>query len=212
MIVISGLDQLRAEVQYDHTTTPIKDLCVIEDGIVFSSIKCALPLDGIRQQFNIMSSVHSTPFFREIWVKHMKKAAASVKRNERAELTVEDIKTAIWDPAFRECNYLLESLRDRSIKLIEVDCYFKTREERKLQLQRLCSGVCKCISPDKWSDFGWIDDAIIHMESYWSLLNLSKAARVVMELKARLDLSGDFEDIETLAIEVCKIVNEDTLW
>lgn len=178
---------------------PINELCKLSDGeIVFTSLQSAFPLDDIREQFNIMFSIYSTTLFQDIWEKHMKNA----KRSERTELTLEDIKTVIWQPAIRECIRLLNSLEDRSIKLVDVDHFFKSLKDRKRQLQRLSLGVSKCSSGKMTKEFDWINDAIRHMEDYWSLLDLSQAASIVIKLKMKLDLSGDFRAIEILANEV----------
>lgn len=194
-----------------HTMKSIKDLCEIKQNeaqivIVFNSFLSALPLESIRRPFDVMFRVHSTTLFLEIWEKHMK-SAASKKRKEGVELTLEDIPTVIWEPAFRECNCLVDSLRKKTIKLSEVDHYFKTLIDRKLQLQRFCSGIRVSIGSENKTNFEWIDDAVRHMEDYWSLLNLSKAARVVVELKEKLALSGDFKAIEILANEVSVLYN-----
>ena len=208
-ISISGLKELHSEVNSDHNMKPIKSLCEIRKNgteIVFNSFLSALPLERIRRPFDVMSRAHSTPWFLEIWEKCMK-TAVSVKRREGVELTLEDIPTAIWDPAFRECNYLVDSLRDKTIKLSEVDHYFKAQADRKLQLQRFCVGIRVSIGSETKTDLEWIDDAVRHMEDYWSLMNLSKAARVVVELKGKLALSGDFVAIEILLNEVSVLSN-----
>lgn len=199
-----GLDLLRSEIDFDHRSAPINSLCQsIEGKVCFFSLLSAVPLDDITEMFAVMMSVQST-LFQDIWRKHMKNAAASVKQKKRAELTIEDIRIVIWDKTFQECNYLLDSLHDRSIKLFEVDSYFKSIQQQELvwQLKRLNAGVVKCVRLDESHNLLWIDGVVKHIHDYWSLLELSKAARVVIQLKTKLCLTGDFKAIDTLANEV----------
>ncbi len=197
------MDHLLSEIGRDHSPAPINTLCKCGgDQVVFMSLKSALPLDEIMVKFDIMKSTQSS-LFTEIWQRHMKNAAASVKRKERVELTIKDIKTVIWEPAFSECKHLLDSLRDRSIKLREVDYYFKSiQQDMSWQLKSVYNGVNKCINPNFTQSSLWIDDVVQHMQEYWSLLTLSKAASVVITLKEKLCLTGDFKAIETLVNQV----------
>ena len=132
----------------------------------------------------------------------MRNAEVSVRRKERDKLNIEDIKTLIWDKTFGECTHLLDTLHDRSIQLTEVDHYFMSIQDMKWELQSLIFGVQKCINPSRPCSLHWIDDVIQHIRHYWTSLTLSKAAAVVIILKTKLCLTGDFRAIETLANQV----------
>lgn len=133
----------------------------------------------------------------------MKNAEASVRRKERAKLAIEDIKTLIWDKAFGECTILLDILHDRSIQLAKVDHYFRSiQQNMSWELQTLNRGVQKCIGLSV-SSVHWIDGVVQHIHHYWTSLTLSRAAAVVITLKTKLCLTGDFKAIETLANQVC---------
>ncbi len=193
------MDELRSEIDSNHKSSPINSLCqCVEEGPVFLSLQTALPLDNIIVNFDNIINAQSG-LFQDIWGKHMKNSA---KKNERGKLTIEDIKVAIWDPTFMECVSLLNSLCDRSILLVDVDSYFKSiKQDMKWELRRLNAGICKCDSSQTSSNT-WIDDIVQLINEYWSLLTLSKAASVVITLKNKLCLTGDFKAIETLADQV----------
>ena len=197
------LHQLRDEISSNHNIMPINTLCKVEEGnIIFLSLKSAFPLDEIALKYDTMFRRNSTEIACAIWTHHMNNLVA---RPEHAQLTIEDIKTDIWEPTFKECKDLLDSLHDRSIKLVDVDRYFSTVKDRNIhhQLLRLCSGVSECIgSGSHRADSEWIRTSVNLMEEYWSLLNLADAARTVMNLKEKLGLSGDFTPIKTIADEV----------
>lgn len=199
------MDQLLSEINTDHDLVCISALChSVEDKVEFLSLKPALPLDEISDKFAVMMSTQSI-LFQEIWGRHMKLAATSVKRKEQLELTIEDIKCVIWDPTFTECKKLLDTLHDRSIKLAEVECYFRNsrHEDMTWQLRELSTSVHKCACADRPNNSRWIDGVVQHICDYQSLLTLSKAATIVLTLKTKLSLTGDFKAIETLAKEVC---------
>ncbi len=135
----------------------------------------------------------------------MKKVAASIERNERADLTIEDIRTVLWDGTFKECSDLLDSLYNRTIKLREVDHYFgdvrqlsTTFDPLKSQLQKLCTGINDCINSDKQYRLSLIDDVVQDICCFWSMFTFTEEARAVIELKTKLLLSDDFEKVEIL--------------
>lgn len=144
-----------------------------------------------------------SPLFLEIWEKHKKKAATAVQRKERSKLVIEDIKTVLWIPTFEECVYLLKSLHDRSILLEDIDKYFESiKQEMNWHLKKLNTGIRQCGNTQTPESGQWIDKAVEHINEYWSLLTLSKAAEIVIELKNKLGLTGDFKAIERLAYQV----------
>ena len=204
---IIGLDQLRDEINNsNHNKMPINTLCKVEEGnIFFLSLKSAFPLDEIALKYDIMFRRNSTDIACAIWTFHMDNSAKLIARQEHTQLTIENIKTDIWDPTFEECKALLGSLHDRSIKLDDVDRYFSSVKDRDIHhmLLRFCSGVSECIgSGSHRADSEWIRTSVNLMEEYWSLLKLADAAKTVMTLKEKLGLSGDFTPIKTIADKV----------
>ena len=142
----------------------------------------------------------------------MKNVAASIERNERADLTIEDIRTVLWDGTFNECSDLLDSLYYRTIKLREVDQYFGDVKQSsivsgilKSHLLELCIGVYNCTNSDNvmLNNLTWIDSVVQDICCFWSMLTLTEEARAVIELKTKLSLTDDFEKVEILANLVC---------
>ncbi len=195
--IIAGLEELRTEIRRDHKDKPIKDLCVIDNGkVIFSLLHLALPLEDIPMKFDFMFSKYQNKLFEKIWDDHLKKA----RRKSESELTIASIKTDIWDPSFHRSLTLLDSLRDRSIKLSEVDQYFKEVKDRERQISALCSGVEMCKDGRVIGDgHQWISTAVHMMDGYWSICKL---AEIIMELKEITKLSGDFSLVEGIASQV----------
>ncbi len=194
------MEELKTEIRRDHKDKPIKDLCAIDNGkVIFTLLQLALPLEDIPTKFDVMFSKYQNKLFEKIWNDHMKKA----RRKSESELTIASIKTDIWDPSFHRCRTLLDSLRDRSIKLSEVDQYFREVKDREHQISALCSGVEMCNDGRVTGDCRqWISTAVDMMDQYWSVCQQAKAAKIVMDLKEKLKLSGDFSLIEGIASQV----------
>ena len=178
----------------------INTLCKRNDDneVCFIALKAASPLNMIITKFDIMNRLNSTGLFIRMWNARMKNAKS------QSELSIQSIKTDIWDPCFQECQTLLNSLRDKTILLSRVDHYFKGVENIKAQLRTLHAGVHLC-APEQASkkDVSDIYSAVDRIEKYWSLCRLATAAETVMDLKEKLVLTGDFSLIETLAMQVC---------
>ncbi len=191
------MEELKNEISKDHRDKLIKDLCFINndnDKVISTLLHLALPLEDIPTKFDVMFSKYQNKLFEKIWDDHVK---------SESELTIASIKTDIWDPSFHRCLTLLDSLRDKSIKLSEVDQYFREVKDREHQISALCSGVEMCINRRVFGDDRqWISAAVHLMDRYWSLCELAKAAEIVMDLKEKLKLSGDFSLIEGIAIQV----------
>ncbi len=158
------------------------------------------PIKGhFRTKFDLMFRKYQNKLFEKIWDDHLKKA----QEKPESELTIASIETDIWDPSFHRCRTLLDSLRDKSIKLSEVDQYFKEVPDRESQISALYSGVEMCKDNKVIGDGRqWISTAVHLMDQYWSICELAKAAEIVMELKEKLKLSGDFSLIEGIASQV----------
>ena len=201
-----GKDQLIEEIQaIMDGNISINTLCRREkpqNTIVFISLKAASSLDDITKKFDILNS---SALFNTLWNKHMTRAEIKFAKSH-SQLTIQNIKTDIWDPCFQECQKMLSSLCNKTMLLSEVDHYFSSSddiENTQTQILVLYKSVQQC-APDRTDikDHDLISDAVKCMEKYWSLCRLNKVAKVVMNLKSTLKLTGDFSLIETLATKV----------
>jgi hypothetical protein len=206
-VSVKELDELNAELKVNHNCIPINELCEFENGKVkFLSLSSAFPIDEIACKFDILFREFSTDIVLNIWRCHMKKVSST------HELLIKHIKTKIWDPTFDECKWLLESLCNRTIKFAEVDKYFLGIEEKERQLYHLHCGVMACMGNDEHeASSSWIPETMKALEDYWSLRKLTPIARMVMILKEKLELFGDFSAIQSIANETIQSVSDITL-
>lgn len=199
-ISLTGLNQLKQELRSDHSKKYINALCTkTGDKFKFSCFQSAAPLEDIKIHFDLMFQKYPTETFCNIWEAHMRKASKS-------EMCIEDIKTHVWEPTFRECTILLESIYNKTIELSQIDHYFKpfkNQKKREKELMLLHSGISQCIGERVDSNnVSWVHVAVDLMEKYWSLHTLADAANIVLTLRDSFSLTGDFGLIETLAQQV----------
>ena len=194
--------ELVRELDQDFESKPIKSLCISTGPSNFDNrcFQSAHPLDPIKMNYDFMVRHYQNDFFHRIWERTAIRAARAT-----AELTIPDIVTRIWKPAFEECCQLLDSLNNCSITLREVDDRFLRYNisTLKLHLEQLHKGVEVCHGrqpPPRCPP--WIDAAVERMQQYWTLSRYAKAAETVLKLRDKLKLTGDFTLMETIAKKV----------
>ena len=191
------------ELQQDYGSKQIRSVCVSKgpSHLINYCFKTAVPLDPIRTLYDFMARHHPNDLFHRIW-----SAASRRAEKEKPDLTIKDIVTKIWNPAFKECCRVLDSLQDCSMKLKEVDDRFYQFGDSNMivvHLEKLYKGVELChqrAPPTKCPP--WIGSAVERMQQYWTLSRYAKAAKTVLQLKEKLKLTGDFSLMETIAKKV----------
>ena len=141
-----------------------------------------------------MSQKHLSDLFTVEWTE-------AIKNITNSSLTVADICSEVWDPAFRNCQSLLDKLHDRSMELACIDWSFRQHErDLETQLMNLFAGVNACLG--EITSGAWIKGVVRCIYNYWHLCNYRKAASAFLDLKKALNLQGDFRNVEKLATEV----------
>ena len=121
-------------------------------------------------------------------------------------MTINDVGTSIWEPAFKKCQQLLEELHSGSMTLSNVDKHFhqyKGEQQRlEKELKSLFHVVNECCEID--GNSSWIHQAVTRIAEYWGLC---KAANTFLKLRDSLKLTkGDFVPVERIFNEVNSFV------
>ena len=133
---------------------------------------------------------------------------------QKKSLSISDLVNEIWNPVFQECCTLVDSIEQKCIKLKDIDKYFYGLSEQDCykELKNLFCALEKIHnrnpSPEKCK---WIRRAVTHIEQYRSLCQLAEAANIILELKEKLNLSGNFGAIEVVSNKVSTAMKEETL-
>lgn len=196
MLCNLDLMKLTEEVNMDYSAESIKNLCrITESKVELSCFQSGKPVFDVAFEFDILHNKFSSDLFSNLWREQL------IHVKSLPGLAIKDIKKLIWVPTLNKCKKLLDSIYEKTITLASVDHYMKPLEKRDIQIRRLCDGV-GYLSRSKQSDYKWIDTAVLLMKEYWSLLDLAESARIVLDLKKRLKLTGDFTLLTKLASRV----------
>ena len=152
-----------------------------------------------------MTQLYNSAIFGSTWSKTMGHAFHS-----NPNMTISDVGPKVWEPAFTQCQQLLEQLHSGSMTLLIVDKRFSQYKGELERLERdlksLCDGVNACYG--RHTDSSWIHQAVTRMKEYWRLCAYREAANSFLKLRDSLKLTkGDFKDVERISKEV----NEHTL-
>ena len=199
----TGCYQLKQELEKDFSQEKICTLCVRENQeIRVLCFQSAGSLSAMADKFYIMNRKHSSDLFTVIWREAMQ---AAFRNSPGGSLTLADIHSKVWNPAFHCCQSLLQDLHDCSMKLTQVDKHFKQHKNDNLekQLRELFAGVNACLDENRSG--AWIRGVVRRIHDYWHLCNYRKAASAFLDLREALNLQkGDFSSVEKLATEVKK--------
>lgn len=197
-----------AEVHKDHLHVSLNKLCLCrsnaQDEVTFTCFQAAQPLEPILDRYSILFHTYQSELFMQFWKSKLREIYKS-----KTELTFSEVVTKIWNPVFSECCQLVESVKFKSIKLRDVDNYFRPLKDNFVYeyLLNLHKALEACHG--KSTDLGqWVRSAVNHMEQYWSLCEQAEAASIVLELKSSLALTGDFKTIEDVAGKVTLSMQE----
>ena len=198
-----GLEEIKQELERDYRYCPINILCIskAKGAIEYLSCASAAPLERIMIKFRIMAGENNNDVFRKIWMRMLNSV-----RKSSTELTIEGIVEYLWEPAFEECLRLLDEIRDLTILLSSVDANFLQYNDEKHIIDHLFSlyrGVEMCRNNRRPTNIpSWLKRGVQLMVQYWKLCRYTKAAKVVINLRAKLRITGDFRVMQALATKV----------
>ena len=194
---VSGLAELRKELNCDIRERSIGSLCTSSKGIIiYHCLKSASPLQGIIDKFFLIAQ---NDLFSQLWQE-------KVVEVEATGISITVVSQQIWPNAYSHAQQLMEALHGRTMKLADVDHYLaKYEAPAKLTsvLMNLNNHLNTCSGSSH--DGKWIGNLVGTIMQYWSLKGHQKAAQTFLCLKEKLKLTGSFKQVEALATQVCRI-------
>ena len=208
---VIGLSALEKHVGNNYELCCVNKLCTVHDGVLH-----VIPFQGynnimsILEDFNSLFKIHESDFVRHFFVSLVRNLIKST-----GKVNLENFVEIIWKPFFNKCCLFINSIRDSSIKLKEIDeieNHCTRFEKLEGQLLKLVCGleVCQGLSSST-VDHSWISKPINQIQTYISLCKQAKAAHMVLQIKEKLELTGDFNIVEHVAHKVSETMQDQPL-
>ena len=198
-MICTGLDSLQEEFKTDFDDKHISHICSSDKNgaVVVHCFKIAHSLNPILGKFDAISQKYSNDFFQTFWMRQKQQHEGT------SHLNFANV-VQIWENTLEECIKFVESLRDRSISLSSVQELVEKREEENISLDisNLEAGICVCTGATPPTNPVWIRNCVMTMYQYQSLCHHASAAKVFIQLKETLQLTGDFSIVQKLAHKV----------
>ncbi len=210
-LYLIGLKELEKCVGNNYELYSLQQL-----GTVHNNVLHIIPFEeyinilSILENFNSLFKVYENDF-----VKYFFKSLVRSSIKSKVQVNLQNFVEDIWNPFFKRSCIFIESIRDRSIKLREIDeieshCTKSDRLESQL-LSLFCGlEVCRGRSPSI-ADRSWILKPVNQIQTYVSLCEQAKAARMVLQIKEKLELTGDFDIVEHVAHKVSETMQDQPL-
>ena len=202
------MNELHCELKKDISNLSIRALCTSSSsGIVKVIIPAAGPLNNIAQMFHIMTSKYPCSTFDEFWKSHLNNA---IGKYMSACLSFNHVCDNVWKPSLSLCSKHVASCWDQTIQLETIDILFKSVQCQGVlenELFNLSQGVSLC---ERDCEYGgeWVQSTCTLIRNYWELCTCKEAAAVVIQLKDKIQLKGDFKNVEMLQKGVSTIAVE----
>ena len=198
--MFAGVQHILKQLSTNLEGMHINKLCS-EDDAEQSLVPVLLeiaPLNPIIRGYMCLADSYHSEMFDHVWSEELHQIGTEI-------LSVEEIPTKLWDPVLDKCTHLLTTLQQCTMTISVVEKYFTRYKSRKTaamcDVGRLFQGLCefheKFLKSEK--DYQSIQKAVNLIEEYWSLCSYAEAANTCLDMKRKLQLEGDFVEVEKLA-------------
>lgn len=147
-----------------------------------------------------MSEVRESSLLLSYWQEEAKSATSWASGDRPVSLTLSDVCHEVWKPCVNGFRQLGQRIADSSVTFEELDrtlervgdqgCGTLIRKELEL-MERILTNV-------KGQQSGWAKQRHRQIQQYRQLHDASESACVILKIRERLQLSGDFDQIHCL--------------
>ena len=202
-LIGSPTKKLKQELNCDYHDVPLKELIEPVTGSSDYQLVCKffsaenVPIK-LLQYLYIFGKKYPSDIFESCWRQQCK---------SRVDLdTFQKVYEVVCIPVLTECKEVLVSLEQRTMTLENVMVYFWKFEldELKRNLQHLCEGMRECFPNDKQlvASRSWIPPVVASIQEYKKIRSYLVTAKIVLQLKESMKLTGDFAAVDTIVQQV----------
>ncbi len=152
--------------------------------------------DSVMEMLEPLGKLKDIHLFQKLWKEFGHRAVSELAHNE--QLSFEDVAKDIWIPTLRECRHLYRELKSGSITFSELDDNFGDCYRDNESLGQELKGLAKA----QGDAHQWISATLEKIQQYHILDQYREGAEVMLQMKDKFNLSGDFEVLEVLAKSV----------
>lgn len=161
----------------------------------------ASSLSDFAAQFMLLTGRYGSDLFLKTWNTKLDCAVQDIP-----EFSIAHVHHHVWKPTLNSLVKLIDSVVSLTIKLSEVDDYFKGQESLDTQLNNLFHGVSQCVNREH-EDVTPIHRALDAIHDYWLFCEYCNGADIFLKLRTTLNLQeGDFSLVEKFATNV-RLIN-----
>ncbi|XP_032097310.1 E3 ubiquitin-protein ligase RNF213 isoform X3 [Sapajus apella] len=117
------------------------------------------------------------------------------EESERQTLLIEEVYDYLYFPSYRKFIRLYQDLKSGEVTLAEIDKNFKDFENK---YEDLASELEIMRTVDRQGPSNWVKERVEQIKEYHHLHHAVRAARVILQVKESLGLTGDFSVLNTL--------------
>ena len=208
--LVSSVDlhDLSKNTEVDASQMPIKELA--QSPIVKGKLCPVVKLFGLsrkeKQMISALDKLADSILLQQFWKENSDKALKMTEKTEGHKmflLSVDEVVELVWVPS----NERLQSLRKRflngTISFEEIDKLFQVFKDSEDLAKEMRLLILKNESQVKASE-DKMKKRIEQIERYYKLRNCIDAVWVILELKERFNLHGDFRLVEDVRNQVCR--------
>ena len=173
----------------DLSEKVVRDVSVIcEGGYKFPLLQDFEILSAVLTQMKSLFLDHQNDIFNGIWNREISRTPT--------ELTMNEIITNIWTPAYQSCVEICEQIKDLSMGLDKVRDFFIRYSGPKLKyhITELLKGIHakNTLSPEEEKCVTIVECRVGY---YKEILKYEQVAEAILEIQKEYGLTGDFEAI-----------------
>ncbi|XP_043925567.1 E3 ubiquitin-protein ligase RNF213 [Protopterus annectens] len=157
--------------------------------------------DQVKDMAKTMHTFKDSHVFQICWENEARGLASeeadmeesSAQTNSVMELS--EVYTLIFDPCYERYNLVYHDLRNASLTFSEVDSILR---DYKDQYEDLKKDLLIMSQLETNSQKGWIDERVQQIQQYHLLHLAVESARVIMDVRSALNVTGDFRILQNL--------------
>lgn len=155
-----------------------------------------------------MSEVGSSSLLLSYWEEEAKSITSWASTDRPVNLALSYICNEVWKPCFNRFQQLGQKIADSSVTFEELDSTLERVGDQSsgTLIRKELDLMEHILMNHKGSQSGWAEQRHQQIQQYRQLHDASESACVILDIRERLQLSGDFNEIRCLTQLVKKMV------